>query len=413
MLADIYQKRTWAAFMGSRLLRTPFWAIYNILPFILFKDLHATPLQITVVVALKPMASLFSMYWSAAIYRRPDLLVSNIVWASVLGLLPFFFFPFVDNPWFFIFAFGFYMTFHRGVIPAWMEVMKRNLPEEARVRVFAWGTALGYLGDGLLPFLFGFLLDGYFQAWRWIFPLTAFIGLLPIFLQSRILIHTDQSILSTPLFPQSSLVTQLIHPWKQAWELIQMRSDFRAYLGGFIMLGGSGLMVMQAVLPAFFMGVLELSYTEVAVALTLCKGIGVASTSQIWANWMTKVDIYRFSGLVTLMAFLFPLCLVAAPYHISWLYTAYVLYGVMQAGSELSWNLSGPIFSKEEDSSPYSSVNVLSVGIRGCVAPGVGSLLLFWTGPLQALLFGSFLCMMAAFAMYSFSRTQLAEVKFH
>jgi hypothetical protein len=54
---------------------------------------------------------------------------------------------------------------------------------------------------------------------------------------------------------------------------------------------------------------------------------------------------------------------------------AYLLYGAMQAGSELSWNLSGPILARNEDSWIYSSVNVASVGIRGCIAPLLGSLL--------------------------------------
>lgn len=38
-----FQKRTRMAYVATRLLDTPFWAIYNMLPVILYKDLHATP----------------------------------------------------------------------------------------------------------------------------------------------------------------------------------------------------------------------------------------------------------------------------------------------------------------------------------------------------------------------------------
>jgi MFS family permease len=406
MKIDLYHQRTRAAFMWSRVLRTPFWAIYSMLPFILFKDLHATPFQIAMVVALKPMVSIFSMYWSAVVRERRDLLVSNIVWAGVLGLLPFFFFPFFSNPWFFIFSFGFFMMLHRGVIPAWMEIMKLNLPGSSREKVFAWGSAFGYLGDGILPFVFGALLDGYFQAWRWIFPVTALIGLLPIIFQARIPIRLE----SVPPREKSSFKKSAVIPWINAWQLMKKRVDFRRFQIGF-MLGGSGLMIMQAVLPAFFMGVLELSYTELAIALTLCKGIGFATTSQFWAKWMPRVDIYRFSSAVTLMAFLFPLCLVAAQWHIYWVYAAYIVYGIMQAGSELSWNLSGPIFSGEEDSSVYSSVNVVTVGLRGCIAPGLGSLLVTWMSPGSVLLAGGFFCLLAFASMSLFSRTQASPVR--
>ncbi len=401
MKMNIHHQRTRSAFMWSRVLRTPFWAIYSMLPFILFKDLQATPFQIAAIVALKPTVSIFSMYWSSLVNQRPDLLVPNIIWAGVLGFLPFFFFPFVDNPWFFILSFGFFMLLHRGVIPAWMEIIKLNIPGFSREKVFAWGSAVGYIGDGALPFLFGALLDGCGQAWRWIFPITALIGLLPILLQSRILIKIDQTVNQE----KTSFKKSLIQPWVNAWKLIREREDFRSFQIGF-MLGGAGLMIMQAVLPAFFMGVLELSYTELAIALTLCKGIGVVATSQFWAKWMPRVDIYRFSSVVTLMAFLFPLCLLAAKFQLYWIYAAYFIYGVMQAGSELSWNLSGPIFSGSEDSSIFSSVNVVSVGLRGCVAPGFGSILLAIMSPGSVLLVGGGFCLLAFFAMSSFSRNR-------
>jgi len=297
------------------------------------------------------------------------------------------------------------MMFHRGVIPAWMEIMKLNLPGVSRGKIFAWGSAFGYLGDGILPFVFGGLLDGYFQVWRWIFPVTALIALLPIFFQRRIPIRIDK--LHRP--PRGSFTSQLIQPWKNGWQLMKTRVDFRCFQVGF-MLGGSGLMVMHAVLPSFFMGVLELSYIELAIALTLCKGIGFAMTSQIWAKWMTRVDIYRFSSVVTLMAFLFPLCLISAQFHLFWIYVAYIVYGIMQAGSELSWNLSGPIFSGDEDSSLYSSVNVATVGLRGCIAPGIGSLLVLWASPGTVLLLGGFLCLLAFISMSTYSRTQGALV---
>jgi hypothetical protein len=49
----------------------------------------------------------------------------------------------------------------------------------------------------------------------------------------------------------------------------------------------------------------------------------------------------------------------------AWLYAAY-LYGAMQGGSELSWKLSGPIFAKDKHSTPFSSLNLVLVGARGC-----------------------------------------------
>jgi hypothetical protein len=90
----------------------------------------------------------------------------------------------------------------------------------------------------------------------------------------------------------------------------------------------------------------------------------------------------------------------AAQWNVLWLYAAYLLYGLMQAGSELSWNLSGPIFSKQEDSSTYTGVNVVSIGLRGCVAPPLGSYLCNLTNATMVLLMGGGFCLLATWQMY-------------
>lgn len=397
-------QKTRAAFMWTSILNTPFWAIFNMLPFILYKDLHATPLQITAIIVLKPAVSLIALYWSALIEKRKDRLISNLIWARVLAHFPFFFFPFVSNPWFFIASFGLYMVFTRGTVPAWMEVLKLNIPGISRERIFAYGSALSYVGTATIPFVLGSLMDDYAESWRWIFPATAFISLSAIAFKSRIPISTDKSLPIENLnAPSQSLKHILIKPWKSAWELICRRPDYARFQLGF-MLGGSGLIIMQPALPMFFMGKLNLSYTELAVALTLCKGVGFALTSSWWARLMSKVDMYRFNSYVSLLAFIFPFCLMAAQFDLNWLYGGYILYGVMQGGSELSWHLAGPRFAKDEDSTVYSSLSVLSIGLRGCFVPAIGSLLCYNFDPMVVMVIGGLLCLMATLRMATYSR---------
>ena len=82
------------AYLATRILDVPLWAIFNMLPLILLKGLHATPFQLAVYIALKPIVSVFALYWSALVKDRADRLLSNIVFARILGSFPFFFFPF-------------------------------------------------------------------------------------------------------------------------------------------------------------------------------------------------------------------------------------------------------------------------------------------------------------------------------
>lgn len=394
-MPDADGKKTVHAFIWTSFLKAPFWGMYALLVFILSKDLQASYLQITCLIVLKPVVSLLSPYWSALVHNRPDRLRSNVILATVIGHLPFFFFPLIDDPWFLVGSGALFLMMKRGVIPAWMEILKRNLPEKKRHSTFSYGSILSYIGGGLLPILFGRWMDVEPGSWKLLFPLTALLSMIAtLFLM----------LIPTPKAPTEKipfdLKSSLLRPWKNSWHLLKTRPDFTRYQVGF-MLGGGGLMVMQPALPDFFIKELTLSYTALAIAIATCKGIGFALTSRIWAAWMDRLSIYRFSALVTLLAALFPVLLLVAKVQIAWVYIAYLIYGVMQAGSELSWHLSGPLFSRKEDSSTYSSVNVVAVGLRGLFAPICGSILCTSFNPTATLLIGGALCALASIQLVS------------
>jgi hypothetical protein len=375
-------KRTRLAYLATRILDTPFWALYNLLPVILYKELHATSFQIAIMVALKPLVSLLSLYWSSAINKRQDLLVSE--------------------PWFFIVAFAFYMMLAVGVVPAWMEILKLNIPKGTRERVFSYAQAFGYMGGGLLPFILGWALDDYFQAWRWLFPLTASVAMLSTIFQYRILIPPFDAKSVQESSEKATNLEFVYLPWKRAWTLVKNRQDFRHFQIGFMILG-CGLMIIQPALPQFFVEVLNLSYTELSVALTLCKGIGFVLASPFWASSIKRLDVYRYSSWIAFGAAFLPICLILVKWDLIWLYLGYILYGFMQAGNELIWNMSGPLFSKEEDSSVYTGVNVVAVGLRGCFIPLLGSLFMTYLGVSFVMLLSVFLCLWAmnCFLIYS------------
>lgn len=409
-ITDQYLHKTRIAYTWTRILNTPFWALYILLPFIILKDLHATPWQIACIISFKPIVSLFSLYWSSLIRRRSDRLRSNIIWANILGHLPFLFVPFVQHPWFFVLASAIYMLFWRGVNPAWMEILKINVPEESRHHVFAYGSAFYHAGGAVLAIVIGWLLDDYYQAWRWLFPLTAVIALFSIIFQITLPLKKSANESDCPPLSLSSLTEQFKKPWKDAWHLIKQRPDFAHFQIGF-MLAGGGLMLWKPAEPLFFFETLHLNYKELTIAMTLCKSIGYTLALPIWTRAMKNTDIFVFSSLVTILTALFPLGLMAAQINLIFLYGAYLLYGMMQAGSEMSWNLSGPIFSKNEDSSVYSSVNVLTVGLRGCIAPPLGSLLCNLTNATTVLLFGGGLSLLATWQMYSSRLTGKVALK--
>lgn len=399
---DPLVKNTRFSFLWTRILNVPFFAVLNLLPLILYKELNITALQIAAYVALKPISALLASYWSVPIHKRQDRLHSNILWANLWRYLPFLFFPWIDSAWFMILASGSYMTLNRGMMPAWMEIFKRNFKGMSREQVFAFGSILDYLGPAVLTLGVGLVLDDFHTSWRWLFFGTAVLGL-----SSTLFLYRLPKIPVPHEKPPAQTLTffdKVAQPWRQTWELISNRSDFANFQVGY-MFGGAGLMVMAATLTMFFVDVLHLSYTEIALAIALCKGAGVAASSPLWVRLFHRLDIFHFSALVTLLAALFPFFLLSAQFHPLMLYAAYLLYGVMQGGSELGWHMSGPVFANEEESSLYTQTNVLTVGLRGCIAPFFGSFLYTVSGSTATLLFGAALCLIATERMVRYSRS--------
>ena len=382
---------TRAAFLWTRMCNIPFWVLVSLLPVILYKELHITPWMITAIIVIKPASALFASYWSNWVHGRQDRLISNLVYANILRFFPFLFVPWIDSAWVIIFIFGFYMMLSRGVIPAWMEIFKLNLEENSRSKLFAYGSTLDYLGTAILPLGIGLILDDFYLSWRLLFPFSATIGLISTLFLLRLPNPTRHGI----EIPRFSFKEELLKPWQKAWQILKERPDFARFQWGF-MLGGAGLMVMQPMIPLYFVDVLNLSYTKMLLAMTVCKALGFALASPLALRLFHRWNIYAFSGSVTILAALFPCLLIASQFNLSFIYLAYLLYGVMQAGSELSWHMSGPHFAKEQDSSPYSMTNVLTVGVRGCFAPPLGSLLFSLTNSTTVLLTGSLLCLLSA-----------------
>lgn len=392
-------KSTSAAFIWTRFFGLPFWAMLSALSMILYKEFHVSPWQLTFLVALKPASSLLAVYWSSFLFSDRKNLVWSLVLTNILRFLPFLFFYWIHSPLYIIFSFGFYMMLSRGSVPAWMEIFKKHIPDESRSKVLAIGNSVEYLGAALLPLLLGVLLDASGSAWRWLFPLTAALGLLSTLYLIRI------PTLLTKEFPKQN---RILLPWKRSLQLLTKNRPFARYQIGF-MLGGAGLMIIQPFLPIYFVDNLHLTYTEVMLALAVCKGVGFAMTSQFWSRFFNRTNLFVFSAIVAAMAALFHPLLLAAQAFLPLLYFAYFGYGVMQAGSELSWHMSAVSFSKSEESLPYSELNILAVGIRGLIVPFLGNLIFAATGTGTILTLGSLLCMLGSLLLIRNRAVMLAN----
>jgi hypothetical protein len=352
---------------------------------------------------LKPLVSIFSLYWCGGNGKKESLR-SNVVWAGVLARVPFLLFPLYDNVWFCIVAAAAHMLFSRAATPAWMEILKRNMSKKERERSFSRGAALGYAEGVIIAIAFGALLDHHPEMWKGLFFLSALVGMLSVWVQKQVPIRGDEG--GEEREEVQGWRERVFWPWKASWELMRSRKDFANFQWGF-MACGCGIMLIQPALPLFFVDVLHLSYIDLAIAFSICKGLGFVLTSPLWAKAMGKYSLSSLSSVVFIGVGLFPMVLLLAPFSLFWLYLAYVVYGIAQAGSHLIWNLSGPVFAKNEDSLQYTGVNIVMVGVRGMIAPPLGGALCMLAGPITVLVGGIGLCFFGSWKLLSYVQKTL------
>lgn len=391
------EKITGRALLWSNLLSEPLFTLYGFVTFLLYKELGASAFLISLVTMLKPVVTILSFYW------KPRCLKKNVIWAGFFMRAPFLLCPWVDSMWFLAAAAVNYMFFYRAAIPSWVEILKRNMPK-TRDRVFSISSALGYIEGVGLSLAVGGLLDRESGLWKICFFVAALIGLSVLWIQSKIPVE------DTSIVEKLSFKERIVRPWRDSWQLMRSRADFARFQWGF-MLAGFGIMLIQPALPMFAVDDLKICYLEMAAALSIAKGLGFALSSPFWSRKMNKVSIDKLASLVFLFFGLFPVFLALSLWNGSFLYGAYLLYGIAQGGSHLVWNMSGPIFADKEDSSRYTGVNVALAGIRGAVGPSLGGLLAVTLGPVFVFVLGALFCFYSGLRLYSSYKSKPASLE--
>lgn len=370
----------------------PLISLYTFLPFILCKDLGVSTFQLSLFLTLRPVLSVFSFYWSAYLKEGKGKLVANLIGAAFLAYVPFLIFPFLGNIWYLLLASAIYQLFSRAAMPSLIEILKRNIPKQPREDAFSLFFLLSFIESGILGLLFGSLLDRQGVDWKILFATAALLGLSSILLFRKI---------SVPIRTEKKLEEgsrSLLTPWKESLRLMQQRSDFALFQWMF-MIGGAALMLMSPAFSRYYAQTLALSHTDMAMARFIFMALGVVSASYWWRKNLDKIPILQLTLWVLIGFGLFPLVLLLAQYHVAFLYLGFLIYGIAQAGSHLIWNLSGTLFCKENDSIPFSRVNLLTVGLRGAIFPFVGGLLCEVCGQVAVLFLGMALCFVGALCL--------------
>jgi predicted MFS family arabinose efflux permease len=368
-------------YLISRFLGGPLEILFTLLIFILNKNIEVLAVQLTLIATIKPVSSLFSFYISSIIFDNPHRMRTYLSLNILMGALPCLLFPFTDNAWFYIASYGIFLVTDRAATPAWMEVLKNNADSLTVAKTVSYKNSIFYFMNIVLAPLICLWMDETPQIWRYLFFSLALLKMINMTLVFAI--KPDMKI---------QIRKPFIEPLKRGWLLLKEQPSFSHYLFLYC-IGGMGIIGTQSILPVYFKDNLNLSYVELGIAFSCCKGVSFLLTSPFWVKYTQNASLYRLNSLANLFTILYFVLIILANFHTGLLYLAYLSYGVMLAGCELSKDLSGPHFSGQKDSTIYSSLNLALNGIRGCIFPVIGSLLYAYTGSTVVFTTAAALCL--------------------
>lgn len=298
--------------------------------------------------------------------------------AHALSLAPFLFVPLFPNISYMIFASAMFTLFYRAEAPALMEIIRRNLTKRERETSYSAATTAGYIeGIGLALFT-GWMIEHLSSGWIFLFPTYALIGLCSLFFQARLEICPIEA----PLLEEKPKFS-FIEPILSGLELLKKKPGFFRFQIGYFFCGG-GLMLAMPALPGFLTSH-HFGFTALFASSCAMKEVGMILAAPLWGYGMKRIKYETLSAGVFVCVAAFLSLIHFLNYGVLVLCGAYFIYGIAQAGSHLIWNLSGPYFSKDSESSRYTMVNVFMVGLRGCLIPPIGGVISDLFGPSTAI----------------------------
>ncbi len=354
--------------------------------FVFIKSLQGTGYQLSVLFQFSMVVFLFLAFFNAftdRIRNRKKLLrITAIITRIPLILL--FFFPrsydaVVGQPiyhYIFIAVFLIYFLANPIILPTINLLLKQEYSNENFGRLFSWATMVKKITTLAVTFGYGILLDQDHFAFVYVFPVIGVLGIISVFLLSKI--GNGENIVITERKSYLQLVKDSLNKMLGTFTGNRPFFDFQV---GF-MLYGFGFMASVSVITIFFDKALGLNYTSVAFYKNSYNIIAIMLIP-LFGRLIGNIDPRRFAAISFIAMMLFILSLTVTQwipanveiFGITLYYTLifYILFhSIFAATMALLWSIGSAYFCRKEEAALYQSTHLSMVGLRSLFAPLIG-----------------------------------------
>lgn len=261
-----------------------------------------------------------------------------------------------------------------GVVTLRTTIWASNYPRQDRPRIAGAFASIQALCLALVTFLTGLLLDENPDAYRWVYPLAASIGMVGAWSYSRIRVRGHGRMLASERDHKKS--ADKLKPTINPLGILRLLNNDRGFAAFMLCLFliGTGNIMVTAPLVIILDDQFKLDYVQAIAILTSIPILIMPFSIPIWSRLLAKVHVVRFRSIHSWI-FIVKNLLVFMCILYSWLpgiYIAAVIQGIGFGGGVLAWNLGHHDFASPQSSTQYMGVHVTLTGIRGLLAPLFG-----------------------------------------
>ncbi len=354
--------------------------------FVLIKNLKGSDYQIAFLVQFTTLILIFSVFLNELLrrtkHKKRMLRITALI--TRLPLLALFFFPnnlqTVSNSFIYQLIFlGIFLLYYSAnpiIFPLINQLLKNNYETKNFSKFYSYATTVNKIVILLVTFGTGILFDKYPNAYTYVYPFLAILGISAIFILLKIEYKAPEIDEIQRGFYDSvkkSLVS--------LWNILRHNKPYRDFEIGFMLYGFAWLST-SAVVALFLEKSLGLSYTNIAFYKNTYTIISIVLTP-LAGKLLGKIDPRKFAifnfGALLLYIFFMGMSEYVTPgikiynIFIQWtLLASYIFYGLFAAMMGMLWYIGSAYFCKTHQVAEYQAIHLSLTGMRGVFAPLIG-----------------------------------------
>ena len=382
------EKRTFQLHLIYSIIEGIILGVLALNEFVFIKSLKGSNYELGFLFQFSMLVFIFLVFINEFIKRTQNK-KKLLRWTGILTRGPLFllfFFPhdtiqLTSTPLYHYIFLGLFFIYYFGntiIYPLINQFLKNQYAHEKFGKLYGYATSVNKIVMLVATFIYGLLLDKNPNAYTYVFPFIALLGIISVHLLSKI--NYQSTITELKQLPFMDSIKKSI---KTMFQILKGNKPYFHFEMGFLFYGFS-FMITVTVITIFLERALHLNYSSVAFyknSYNILAIILLPYTGKL----LGKIDPRLFAVITFGSLTVFILFMMLTEYYPShslilgievypMLIIAYVFYGIFASTMALLWFIGSAYFCKPEEAGDYQSVHLSLTAVRAMFAPLLGVL---------------------------------------